>query len=63
MISWVSRKELLMGVVVCFCSLNVLGLRQEDYHYFEVNLDSRVSSGTEWNSVRHCLKRKIIFIS
>lgn len=52
-----------MDVVICFCNLSVLGLRHKDYQYFEVTLDSRVSSGTDWTSVRHCLKRKRIFIS
>lgn len=55
-------KALSMDVVVCFCNLSIVRLRQEDHQYFEVNLGYKLSIRPDWSSVRHCLKMKNIII-
>lgn len=55
-------KALSMDVVVCFCNLSSVRLRQGDHQYFEVSLGYRLGTRPDWSSVRHCLKTKNIII-
>lgn len=52
----------MMDVVVGFCHLSVLRLRQKYHQYFEVSLDYRVSYGLDRTTMTRCLEMKSIII-